>query len=130
YDGSFYGLLPLDDTAVLAYGLRGHAYRSPDFGATWERLAIDAPVLLASAVKTRSGVVFLAGQTRTLFRSDDGGLTFVALREHVPGAIAELIEAPDGSILAFGEMGVARLAAPPSPQSHDVPRPPNASAAP
>ena len=36
YRGSFFGTLPLANNALLAFGLRGHMYRSRDSGQTWE----------------------------------------------------------------------------------------------
>ncbi len=35
YEGSFFGVLPLDGDALLAFGLRGHLFRSDDAGASW-----------------------------------------------------------------------------------------------
>lgn len=112
YDGSFYGVLPLDKRTLIAHGLRGRVYRSTDDGASWQPIATPEPVLLAAAVRLRSNFLLLAGQARTLLLSRDYGQTFAAVIDPPPGAIAALVELPDGSVLALGEAG-ATLIAPP-----------------
>jgi hypothetical protein len=67
--------------------------------------------LLATAVKLRSGVVLVAGYAGTLLMSRDSGESFVAL-ESPTKAIAELIELPDGNVLALGEAGTTVIPAP------------------
>jgi photosystem II stability/assembly factor-like uncharacterized protein len=112
YDGSFYGLIPLDRRTLLAYGLRGRVYRSTDDGASWEAVATPQPVLLATAVKLKSNFLLLAGQARTVLLSRDYGKSLVPSPAALTTAIAELIEVPDGSILALGEAGATLLEKP------------------
>ena len=38
YEGSFFGLVPIRGDGLLAFGLRGHLYRSADAGETWTQL--------------------------------------------------------------------------------------------
>ena len=38
YEGSFFGLVPIRGEGLLAFGLRGHLYRSADAGETWTQL--------------------------------------------------------------------------------------------
>jgi photosystem II stability/assembly factor-like uncharacterized protein len=108
YDGSFYGLLPLQSGALLAYGLRGHVYRSNDDGENWEVAPTDSHALLAAAT-TSEGKIWLAGQSRTLLSSDDDGISFSATRGSLTTAIAFLLSLPNGTVLAFGEAGVQPL---------------------
>lgn len=112
YDGSFYGILPLGPRTLLAYGLRGRAYRSIDDGDTWQLIALDRPMLIATAIKTRTGELILAGQARALYRSSDDGATFAPWPTDFTSAVAELLAAPDGAVLAFGEDGADMLPAP------------------
>jgi photosystem II stability/assembly factor-like uncharacterized protein len=109
YDGSFYGILPLGPTTLLAHGLRGRVYRTADDGTTWQPAALPQPALIATTVKTKTGTVFLAGQARAWYASHDGGKQFTPWSVDCTTAIAELLEAPDGAILAFGEAGVTRF---------------------
>lgn len=112
YDGSFYGVAPLDQRTLLAYGLRGRVYRSVDDGASWELVATPQPVLLATALKLKSNFLLLAGQARALLLSRDDGKSFVPSPAALTTATAELIEVPDGSLLALGEAGATLLEKP------------------
>jgi len=112
YEGSFFGVLPLGANTVLAYGLRGHVYRSEGPEISWQPIALETPALIMTAVKLRNGTIVLAGQARTFFVSKDNGLTFHAWQPGLTTAVAELLEAPDGSLLAFGEAGLTRLPKP------------------
>lgn len=109
YDGSFYGILPLGPTTLLAYGLRGRVFRSTDDGDNWQSVRVDQPVLLATGLKTTSGTILLAGQSRAFYLSRDGGASFAPAPLNLTDAIAELLEAPDGTVLSFGEAGATRL---------------------
>ncbi len=106
---SFYGVHLLPDDSLLAYGLRGHVFQSEDTGRTWTPRESPLPALFSTAVTLRSGDVVLAGQARAFLLSRDGGRTFQAWEPPITSAVAELVEAPNGLLLAFGEAGVTRL---------------------
>lgn len=124
YEGSFNGVLVLADHSLLAYGLQGHAYRSENDGASWSAIPQLPSVLLSTAVQLRSGTVILAGQARTFLISHDGARTFRRWETKLTTAVAKLLEAPDGTLLAFGEAGATRLAIPvPAPPLTATPSP-------
>lgn len=112
YDGSFYGILPLDSATLLAYGLRGRIYRSTDNGDDWNVIQNPRRVLLQTAVRTPDGLILFAGQNRALFISRDQGLTLASWPAALQTAVAELLITPDGGLLALGEAGATRLAWP------------------
>jgi len=112
YDGSFYGILPLGPTTLLAHGLRGRVYRSEDDGNTWELIPSEQRGLYATAVRLKSGVIIVAGQSRLFAVSRDEGRSFTPWAPGLTTGVAELVEAPDGTPLAFGEDGVTRLPIP------------------
>ena len=112
YDGSFYGILPLEGTALLAFGLRGRIYRSEDNGATWQLVPVEQRVMLATAGRLRTGLIVLAGQARAFLVSRDGGKSFAPWAPGLTTPVAQLLEAPDGTLLAFGEAGVSILPTP------------------
>lgn len=104
-DGSLYGVLPLSDGALLAYGLRGRVYLSTDTGDRWT--AIDTPgtgLLMTGIELAAANTVILTGQGRTWWVSQDRGRSFHASEEITP-AIAELLLTPTGRLLTFGEDG-------------------------
>lgn len=109
YDGSFYGVLPLQSSALLAHGLRGHAYRSEDDGESWSPVETNSESLLACAMETRTGTVLLAGQARTLLQSKDDAQRFAAPSAVPAPATAFLVETSAGRVLAFGEGGARFL---------------------
>jgi photosystem II stability/assembly factor-like uncharacterized protein len=112
YDGSFYGILPLTPQVLLAYGLRGRIYRSDDNGDSWQLVPVDPRVLLATAVRLRSGAIVLAGQARAFLVSRDDGHSFATWTTPMTTPVAELVETPDGRLLALGEIGVTPLPPP------------------
>jgi photosystem II stability/assembly factor-like uncharacterized protein len=112
YEGSFFGVLPFGPNALLAYGLRGHVYRSEGTEIAWQPIALETPSLIMTAVKLKTGTIILAGQARAFFVSKDDGRTFHAWQPGLTTAVAELLEAPDGTLLAFGEAGITRLPKP------------------
>ena len=112
YDGSFYGILPLDKRTLLAHGLRGRLFRSADDGATWEAVPTPQPMLLATALKLKSNFIAVAGQARTLLVSRDYAHTVTTWPASFATAVAELLELPDGSVLALGEAGPTILPKP------------------
>ncbi|MBL9202671.1 MAG: hypothetical protein JNL39_19315 [Opitutaceae bacterium] len=109
YEGSFYGILPLDRGALLAHGLRGHVFHSADDGVNWRAVPAPAPALVATAVRLRGGTTVFAGQSRTLFFNHAPGSALTASPTPPGQAIAELLELPDGQLLGVGEAGAALL---------------------
>ncbi|MSU24644.1 MAG: hypothetical protein EXS32_12585 [Opitutus sp.] len=112
YDGSFYGILPLDKRTLFAHGLRGRLFRSIDDGNNWEPVPNSLSVLFATALKLRSNFIVLAGQARALLVSRDYGKTVDLWPAPLSAGVAELLETPDGSILALGESGATLLPKP------------------
>lgn len=112
YEGSFYGILPLDRRTLVAHGLRGHIFRSTDDGATWQAISSPHPVLLAAGLQLQSNHLLIAGQARTLLLSRDYGKSFAAVEPSLPTSVAELIELANGRYLALGEAGATVLSPP------------------
>lgn len=110
--GSFYGVLPLDRTRLLAHGLSGQMFRSVDDGASWERVTLPAAVLVAASLKMRSNYLVIGGQARGLMISRDFGRTFQSFPE-LTTAVAELLELSDGTVLALGEDGAVTMSVTP-----------------
>jgi len=113
YEGSFYGILPLDARTLVAYGLRGRIFRSTDDGASWIPVPDDLPVLIATAARTPGGNLIFAGQSRAWLVSRDSGGSLAPWPTSFTSAVAQLISLPDGSLLSLGEAGAVRLPGPP-----------------
>ena len=112
YEGSFYGILPLDRRTLLAYGLRGRLFRSSDDGETWRPVETAVEGLLAAGLQLRGNLILLGGSVRGLLVSRNYGETFAPLAASPVGAVSALLQLPDGSVLALGEDGVVAVPAP------------------
>lgn len=114
YDGTLNGMVEAPG-ALIVFGLRGHVFRSTDNGETWTGAEGLPPVLLSAGVQHSSGTLVLAGQARVFLVSRDQGRTFQRWQTDVTWPVADLLEAPDGALLVFGEGGVARIDPPDKP---------------
>jgi photosystem II stability/assembly factor-like uncharacterized protein len=108
YEGSFFGVLPLDGDTVLAFGLRGHLYRSEDAGRSWQRIATGTQALLAGAVRLPGGTILIAGLEGVVLVSQDGGRSFRVHQEQDRMGFDAVAVVP-GGVVVCGEAGVRRL---------------------
>ena len=129
-DTTLYGILPLDPHTLLAYGgsTAGSIYRSEDNGETWAAIRlVRRGLMVKTGMVTRDGSVLLLGlaggwreESRDSFVSRDGGHSFgpwkLAMKsgkdytQNSPTTnLIELLEAPDGSFVAFGPEGATIL---------------------
>lgn len=105
YKGSFFGLLPTRGGALLAFGLRGHAFRSTDGGTSWQKLETGVPVSLNAGLELPDGTLTLLAQTGDLLTSRDGGQSFT--RRAGDGVPASgLATTPQGQLVLAGLRGV------------------------
>jgi photosystem II stability/assembly factor-like uncharacterized protein len=117
YDGSLFGLLPLDSRKLIVYGLRGRVFMSDDAGATWTPRQVPVPVLIMAGMRLKSGPIVLAGLGGNFFISRDLGRTFAGWKPaEYTGGVSGLLETNDGALLAVGENGVVRLKLPEDPK--------------
>jgi photosystem II stability/assembly factor-like uncharacterized protein len=112
YDGSFYGILPLDGDVLLAFGLRGNLYRSEDGGANWAAIETGTAALLNSGARIDASTVVVAGMAGVLLVSSDGGRSFRLTQQDDRRAISAVLASGDGELIVAGEGGVRRLALP------------------
>lgn len=120
YEGSFFGILPLDGDALLAFGLRGHLYRSEDAGASWTRIETDTSAMLNDAVRVGAQGVVVVGLSGALLESRDGGRSFELRQQSGRQGLAAVVaanqdpaatgagDAPEEVVVA-GEGGVKRI---------------------
>jgi photosystem II stability/assembly factor-like uncharacterized protein len=112
YDGSFYGILPLDGDTLLAFGLRGNLFRSEDGGMTWVSIPTGTVALLTSGARIGADTVVIGGMAGVLLVSRDAGRTFSLSQQDDRKAISALLPAGDGALIVAGEGGVRRLPLP------------------
>ncbi len=108
YEGSFFGVLPLDDDALLLFGLRGHLFRSEDAGETWTRDR-DRDRRRCSPTASRSTTArwSWSGLAGVVLVSGDGGRTLRAPAADGPPWHARPSSRTSGTALVLvGEFGV------------------------
>ncbi len=106
YEGSFFGVLPLDDDVLLLFGLQGHLFRSEDAGQTWMVVETGTTVMLTAGVRLGDGTILVTGLGGVVLVSRDGGRTFVLLQQPDRRGISAVVEMRDGRLLMVGEFGV------------------------
>ena len=111
YKGSFFGVTGTRDY-VIAYGLRGTAYRSRKGGDTWERLATGVPGGLTGATVLDDGLLLFVSQDGRLVASRNQGDSFEPLPVTRPGLFTDVTRAGAGRILITGVGGVQGAALP------------------
>lgn len=112
YEGSFFGLLDLGNDSQLAFGLRGHVYRSTTRGDDWEEVSIPVPTLVMSGTELPDGRIVLAGQSGNFLLSRDRGESFSLWHWGASTGVAEILSTTSGALLVFGEAGAKRIPLP------------------
>jgi photosystem II stability/assembly factor-like uncharacterized protein len=111
YKGSFFGLTGNED-AVLAFGLRGNAYRSGDGGKTWSKIEPGLPAAIVAGAALGKGVFVLADAGGRIAVSQDSGLAFKVVPLANPTPIAGIADAGEGRLALVGPRGVTVTALP------------------
>ncbi|MBX3702916.1 MAG: hypothetical protein KF822_04010 [Steroidobacteraceae bacterium] len=112
YDGSFYGVLPLDGDALLAFGLRGNLFRSDDGGMQWTPVETGTVALLNAGTRVDAETVVIVGMAGVQLASHDGGRTFALHQREDRKALSAVLPAADGAVIVAGEDGVMRTTLP------------------
>jgi photosystem II stability/assembly factor-like uncharacterized protein len=112
YDGSFYGILPLDGESLLAFGLRGNLFRSDDGGMNWTQIETGTVALLNAGARVDDHTVVIVGMAGVQLASHDGGRTFTLHQRHDRKALSAVLPAKDGGLIVAGEAGVMRTTLP------------------
>ena len=106
YEGSFFGVLPLDGDSLLLFGLRGHLFRSDDAGQSWDELETGTVAMLTDGVVLEDGTIVIVGLGGTVLVSTDAGRTFHLNQQSDRSGISSVIQSADGSLLMTGQFGV------------------------
>lgn len=106
YEGSYFGVLPLEGDSLLLFGLRGHLFRSEDAGETWEEIETGTVAMLTDGLQLSDGTIIVTGLGGTVLISQDGGVTFELHQQSNRRGISSIVDAGNGSLLMVGEFGV------------------------
>lgn len=106
YKGSFFGILPLKDGGLLAFGLRGKIFKSSDGGANWVASSNDSTLSLMGGTVLDDGRVLLVGIAGAILVSSDQGASFTRQAVARPIAFSNALALSGGRALLVGEAGV------------------------
>ncbi len=109
YEGSFFGILPLDGDSLLAYGLRGHLYRSDDGGQNWRQISVGADAMLNDAIRLPQDGVAIVGLSGTVLLSRDGGETFTLHQQPDRRGLSAVLSIGVTELITAGEGGVRSI---------------------
>lgn len=118
YKGSWFALALGADGSLVAAGLRGNVFYSPDQGANWRPVEGAPPASFVSASPLKGGSVLLANQGGQLFTSH-GGAALQALPAPPMRSPSGMLVLKDQRLLVLGFGGAVRL---PAPGENGIPK--------
>jgi photosystem II stability/assembly factor-like uncharacterized protein len=105
YEGSFFGMLPLQGNAVLAFGLRGNLFRSTDAGSSWQKINTGTVAMLTGGTHFDAGAIAIVGLSGVVLVSRDGGHNFTLLQQADHAGLSAAVAAPEERLATVGENG-------------------------
>ena len=105
YNGTFFGLVG-SGGALLAYGMRGHVYRSQDGGGSWQPVETGTPLSLVGSTVTADGRVVLVDQAGHLLVSGDSGASFQIIKQERPFPATAIVALDLENIMLAGLRGL------------------------
>jgi len=93
YSGSFFGITGKQGV-VIAFGMRGNAFRSSDEGATWQKIETGVPSGLISGAVTDDGRIILVSQGGHVLVSNGDCSSFspIQIDQPTPASGATLVD--------------------------------------
>ena len=112
YKGTFFGLVLIDADFLLAFGMRGAVYRSPDHGATWQKVPVNTDAGITAGAVLPDGRVALVDLAGGIHVSLDGGRTFVARKADRPVPSYGVAPGRKGTLIVAGAAGATVVSLP------------------
>ena len=109
YQGTLFGLV-VTAGVLLAFGMRGSAWRSPDEGDSWEAVRLQTVAGITAGTALGDGRIVLADQGGGLHVSSDAGRRFETTRPPPPTPWAAVAEGKAGVLVLAGAGGVRTIA--------------------
>jgi photosystem II stability/assembly factor-like uncharacterized protein len=104
YEGSFFGILPLDGEKLIVYGLRGHIFRSENGGQNWKKIETGTTALLTDATTLENGTIIVTGMAGIILTSTDNGQSFT-LKQPNRISLTSVVKTKSGKLIIAGERG-------------------------
>lgn len=106
YEGSFFGVLPLNGDSLLAYGLRGHLFRSDDGGSTWRPIDTGTEAMLNDAVRLPGRGIAVVGLSGAVLLSGDEGEHFELHQQDDRKGLSAVLPTRATELVTVGEGGI------------------------
>lgn len=107
YVGSFFGLVVSPQNSLLAFGLRGHLFRSTDAGGTWTRVRVDTRQSLTAGTALVDGSILLVDESGVGWLSRDDGRSFGRVLPTQQFPFLALQASAQGGAVAVGMNGIS-----------------------
>lgn len=107
YEGSLFGGLAIGPQDWLVYGLRGHVFHTTDAGGHWKQIETNVTQGLLGGTRLKDGRVVLVGNGGVALVSNADITGFSAIEHPQSQTLSEVVEAPDGMLVAVGDVGVS-----------------------
>jgi photosystem II stability/assembly factor-like uncharacterized protein len=98
-------VLPLPGEALLAFGLRGHLYRSEDAGSSWRQIETDTVAMLDGAARFDDAGVAIVGLSGVVLVSHDRGRSFTLVQQSDRAGLAAAVPVGEAELAVVGEDG-------------------------
>ncbi|WP_442114094.1 WD40/YVTN/BNR-like repeat-containing protein [Pseudomonas sp. NUPR-001] len=108
--GTFFGVIGKPGV-LLAYGLRGHLWRSTDKGQQWQPVTTDLGTSITAGGLDRNGQLWLLSQAGDVLHSRDDGASFVTVKQAARTPVSAATFDTASGLVLVGERGVRTLAA-------------------
>lgn len=108
YQGTWFGVVGKPGE-VLAYGLRGHVFRSTDGGQSWSQVDTGLPVSITAGALDAGGDIWLFSLAGHALRGRDDGAGVVLLPQQSLAPVAGAAPAGSAGLVLVGERGVRAL---------------------
>ena len=108
YQGSFFGVTGKPGVLV-AFGLRGNAFRSLDGGSSWHKVETGVPAGLSGAAVTPDGRIVMVSQAGHVLISTDGAASFTQFKVERPFAASAVAALDNDTLVLAGPHGVQVL---------------------
>ncbi|MDD2733866.1 MAG: YCF48-related protein [Desulfuromonadaceae bacterium] len=105
YSGTFFGITG-EPGAVIAFGMRGNTFRSPDGGSHWQKIETGIPAGLVNGTVTEDGKIVLVSQGGQVLVSSDNGLSFNRIPVERPTPAAAITSVDKTTVALVGPLGV------------------------
>lgn len=108
YEGSFFDVLAMNESTVIAVGLRGHVFISGDDGESWQPISTDVQTSLNSIVKVNENHVLVVGHAGMILWVDIESMKVSRYQLSSREDLSDIVMIDDTSIYTVGEHGVLR----------------------